>query len=68
MSVAIAMQPEPSGTAAAFLKKKPRLLIGGEWVDSKSGKTVPVLDPVQPHHTVACVRAREMMPAVTVER
>ena len=45
MSVAIAMQPEPSGTVAAFLKKKPRLLINGEWVESKSATTVSVVDP-----------------------
>ena len=45
MNVAIATQPAPSGTAAAFLKKPPRLLVNGEWIDSASGTTVPVVDP-----------------------
>jgi phenylacetaldehyde dehydrogenase len=45
MSVAIASQPAPSGPVAAFLKKPPRLLIGGEWVDSQSDSTVEVIDP-----------------------
>lgn len=45
MSVAIAEQPSPSSGSAAFLSKGPRLLIGGEWVESTSDTTVPVLDP-----------------------
>jgi phenylacetaldehyde dehydrogenase len=44
-AVAIATQPSPSGAVAAFLKKKPRLLIGGEWVESASGRTLDVIDP-----------------------
>ena len=45
MSVAIASQPEFSGPVSSFLKRAPRLLIGGEWVESMSGTTVPVTDP-----------------------
>ena len=39
MSVAIASQPEFSGPVSSFLKRAPRLLIGGEWVESMSGTT-----------------------------
>ena len=45
MSVAIANQPTFSGEVAAFLGKEPRLFIGGEWVRSKSDRTVAVIDP-----------------------
>jgi phenylacetaldehyde dehydrogenase len=45
MSAVIAVQPSPSATAAAFLKRPARLLIGGEWVPSHSNKTIPVIDP-----------------------
>lgn len=41
----IAPQPAPSPAVAAFLKRPPRLLIGGEWVDSKSQRRIPVIDP-----------------------
>ena len=45
MSVAIAAQPAPSAGVAAFLRRPPRLLIGGEWVQSSGGGTIPVIDP-----------------------
>ena len=45
MSAVIAVQPSPSATAAAFLKRPARLLIGGEWVQAHSSKTIPVVDP-----------------------
>jgi phenylacetaldehyde dehydrogenase len=45
MSAVIAVQPSPSATAAAFLKRPARLLIGGAWVPSHSNKTIPVIDP-----------------------
>ncbi|HEX5419853.1 MAG TPA: aldehyde dehydrogenase family protein [Gammaproteobacteria bacterium] len=45
MSVAIAAQPAPSPAVAAFLKRPPRLLIGGEWVEPVSDSLVPVFDP-----------------------
>jgi len=44
-AVQIARQPEPSATVARFLKRPPRLLIGGEWVESRSSAQIPVMDP-----------------------
>jgi len=44
-AVVIPQQPAPSPSVAAFLKKKPRLFIGGEWVESKSKDFVAVTDP-----------------------
>jgi len=41
----IAAQPAPSPIVAKFLKRAPRLLIGGEWVESKSQGRIPVIDP-----------------------
>jgi phenylacetaldehyde dehydrogenase len=41
----IAAQPAPSAAVAQFLKRSPRLLIGGEWVESRSQGRIPVLDP-----------------------
>jgi phenylacetaldehyde dehydrogenase len=41
----IAPQPEPGAAATRFLKRTHRLLIGGEWVESKSDQRVPVTDP-----------------------
>ena len=42
---AIAPQLAPSPAVAKFLKRKPTLLIGGEWVESKSQGRIPVMDP-----------------------
>lgn len=44
-AVSIAAQPSPSPAVAAFLKRKPQLFIGGEWVDAASGRTLDVVDP-----------------------
>jgi len=41
----IAPQPEPSAAVARFLKRPPRLFIGGEWVESKSQERISVVDP-----------------------
>lgn len=41
----IAQQPEPSAAVASFLKRASKLLIGGEWVESKSEKRIPIMDP-----------------------
>jgi len=41
----IAAQPEPSAAVAKFLKRAPRLFIGGEWVESQSRERISVLDP-----------------------
>jgi phenylacetaldehyde dehydrogenase len=45
MSVAIAAQPEPMRSVGAFLRRPPRLLIGGEWTGPEGGATLPVFDP-----------------------
>jgi phenylacetaldehyde dehydrogenase len=42
---AIAAQLAPSPAVAKFLKRAPRILIGGEWVESKSQGRIPVIDP-----------------------
>jgi phenylacetaldehyde dehydrogenase len=44
-AVPIAAQPSPSPAVAGFLKRKPQLFIGGEWVDAASGRTLDVIDP-----------------------
>ena len=41
----IAPQLAPSNSVREFLVKKPRLLINGEWVEARSGKTLAVFDP-----------------------
>ena len=41
----IAVQPAPSAAVAKFLKRAPRILIGGEWVESRSQGRIPVVDP-----------------------
>ena len=42
---AIASQPIPSPGVSKFLALKPRLLVNGEWVEARSGKTLQVFDP-----------------------
>jgi phenylacetaldehyde dehydrogenase len=59
MSVAIANQLAPSSQVATFLAKGPRLFIGGEWVDSQSGKTVSVIDPATGHEISVTADAGE---------
>src|SRR5687768_1465899 len=41
----ISAQPAYSDAVEAALKRKPQLFVGGEWVDSTHGKTIPVYDP-----------------------
>src|ERR1700722_9816547 len=43
----IATQPEPSATVARFLKRPPRLFIGGEWVAAKTQERISVVAPAQ---------------------
>ncbi|MEZ5893319.1 MAG: aldehyde dehydrogenase family protein [Parvularculaceae bacterium] len=38
-------QPEYSAAAKKALARKPSFFINGEWVESKSGKTIDVIDP-----------------------
>jgi phenylacetaldehyde dehydrogenase len=45
MNAAIAEQPAPSDAVGSFLRRAPRLLIGGEWIESASAVTIPVTDP-----------------------
>ena len=46
MSAAIASQLSPSESATTFLSQPiGRLLIGGEWVQTQSDQTIPVVDP-----------------------
>ena len=45
MSAVIAEQAAPGNAVAQFLARKPQLFINNEWVDAKSGKTIPVVDP-----------------------
>ena len=44
-SIEIAPQPASSSGVKEFIGKKPRLLINGEWVAARSGKTLAVFDP-----------------------
>ncbi|HUJ53723.1 MAG TPA: aldehyde dehydrogenase family protein, partial [Steroidobacteraceae bacterium] len=53
----IAAQPDPSPAVARFLKRAPKLLIGGEWVEPRSSKRVPVSDPATGREISAVVDA-----------
>ncbi len=66
----IARQPEPSAAVARFLKRGPRLLIGGEWVESKSRDTIGVIDPATGREIalVADANAEDVNRAVAAAR
>ena len=66
----IAPQPEPSAAAARFLKRAHKLFIGGEWVDSKSSKRIPVMDPATGKEisSVVDANAADIERAVTAAR
>jgi phenylacetaldehyde dehydrogenase len=70
MSAVIAEQPTPSETVASFLRRRPRLFIGGEWIESASGKTIPVIDPAtgRPIAEVADADAADVEAAVAAAR
>jgi phenylacetaldehyde dehydrogenase len=70
MSVAIAVQPQPSAGVSSFLRRPGRLLIGGEWVDSKSSVRIPVMDPATGAEiaTVADANAADVDRAVAAAR
>jgi phenylacetaldehyde dehydrogenase len=53
----IATQPEPSATVARFLKRPPRLFIGGEWVEAKSQERISVVDPATGREIASVVDA-----------
>ncbi|MGH7735479.1 MAG: aldehyde dehydrogenase family protein, partial [Gemmatimonadales bacterium] len=69
-AIEIASQPEPSATVARFLKRPPRLLIGGEWVESRSSASIPVVDPATGRQiaTVADANAADVDRAVAAAR
>src|SRR3984893_9044009 len=53
----IATQPEPSEAVAKFLKRAPRLFIGGEWVEAKSKERISVVDPATGREIASVVDA-----------
>ena len=53
----IATQPEPSAAVARFLKRPPRLFIGGEWVEAKSQERISVVDPATGREIASVVDA-----------
>ena len=69
-AIDIARQPEPSATVAKFLKRPPRLLIGGEWVEARSTATIPVVDPATGRQiaVVADANAADVERAVAAAR
>ncbi|HUL82355.1 MAG TPA: aldehyde dehydrogenase family protein, partial [Gammaproteobacteria bacterium] len=70
MSAVIAAQPKPSTSVASFLRRPGRLLIGGEWVESKSDVRIPVTDPAtgQEIATVADANGADVDRAVAAAR
>ena len=70
MSTAIAAQPEPSPTVSSFLKRPHGLLIGGEWVGSRAGEHLPVIDPALGRNvsTVASAGSEDVERAVAAAR
>jgi phenylacetaldehyde dehydrogenase len=70
MSVAIAAQPKPSAGVSSFLRRPGKLLIGGEWVESKSSVRIPVVDPATGAEiaTVADANAADVDRAVAAAR
>ncbi|HKE43423.1 MAG TPA: aldehyde dehydrogenase family protein [Steroidobacteraceae bacterium] len=66
----IAKQLEPSPAVAGFLRRGPRLLIGGEWAESKSRDTIPVIDPATGREIarVADANAEDVNRAVAAAR
>ncbi len=53
----IATQPEPSAAVARFLKRPPRLFIGGEWIEAKSQERISVVDPATGREIASVVDA-----------
>jgi phenylacetaldehyde dehydrogenase len=66
----IAPQPAPSPAVARFLKRAPRLFIGGEWVQPLSSTQIPVVDPATGRQiaTVADASAADVDRAVKAAR
>ncbi len=70
MNAAILPQPAVSEGVARFLKRAPRLLVGGEWVEPLSREGVAVFDPAtgQRISTVADAGAADVDRAVKAAR
>jgi phenylacetaldehyde dehydrogenase len=66
----IAPQPEPSAAVAKFLRRSPRLFIGGEWVESNSSERISVVDPATGREiaSVADANRRDVERAVAAAR
>jgi phenylacetaldehyde dehydrogenase len=66
----IAKQLEPSPAVAGFLRRGPRLLIAGEWVESRSRETIAVIDPATGREIarVADANAEDVNRAVAAAR
>jgi len=66
----IATQPAPSAAVAKFLKRAPRLFIGGEWVEAKSQERISVVDPATGREiaSVADANAADVDRAVAAAR
>ena len=69
-SVSIAPQPSSSPSVTAFLRRPPRLLIGGQWESSRSGNVLPVVDPAtgQQIATIADADQQDVDRAVAAAR
>ena len=65
MNVMLHPVPVPD-LAARFIAKPLQLLIGGEWVDAKSGKTFDVFDPV--HRPARSPRPRKATRRISMRR
>ncbi len=59
MSAVIAEQSAPSSAVARFLSRRPQLFINNEWVDAKSGKLIPVIDPANGRNIASVADAGE---------
>lgn len=56
---AISPQPSYSDVLARFLVRKPRLLIGGEWVDPQGDEEIPVVDPSNGRQITTLIEASQ---------
>jgi phenylacetaldehyde dehydrogenase len=70
VSAVIKSQLDFSPAVSAFLKKEPRLLIGGEWVEPRSQQRIPVIDPASGKQiaTVADANQEDVDRAVAAAR
>jgi acyl-CoA reductase-like NAD-dependent aldehyde dehydrogenase len=67
MNIAIS-KPKLGKDSKAFLAKKHHMLIGGKWVEAKSGKTFEVEDPATQEVVVAHLPRRALEARVEARR